>query len=112
MFKDGAEAKIGYPTEGYSGEVAGRSFHNGKRTRTAATIRTALLPELISCARRCRACLPSTEDRMVSAAGRFVQRLRQAAAASSNVTMREARVKQLLNGATLNTPELQVSASL
>ena len=29
MFKDGAQAKIGYPTEGYSGEVAGRSFHNG-----------------------------------------------------------------------------------
>ena len=29
MFKDGNEAKIGYPTEGHVGEVAGRSFHNG-----------------------------------------------------------------------------------
>ena len=31
MFKDGREAKVQYPTEGFSGEVAGRSFHNGGR---------------------------------------------------------------------------------
>mmetsp|Transcript_2009 Transcript_2009/g.5981 ORF Transcript_2009/g.5981 Transcript_2009/m.5981 type:complete len:524 (-) Transcript_2009:1883-3454(-) len=30
MFKDGDEACIGYPSEGQSGEVAGRSFHNGR----------------------------------------------------------------------------------
>lgn len=30
MFKDGREAKVFYPTEGFSSEVSGRSFHNGE----------------------------------------------------------------------------------
>jgi hypothetical protein len=30
MFKDGREAKVFYPTDGFSGEVSGRSFHNGQ----------------------------------------------------------------------------------
>ncbi len=29
MFKDGKEARVGYPSEGHAREVAGRSFHNG-----------------------------------------------------------------------------------
>lgn len=58
MYKNGKEAKLDYPTEGFDGEVAGRSFHNG----------------------------------------RFVQRLRQAAASNPGVTVRQAVVKQLING--------------
>ena len=58
IFKDGKEAKIGYPTEGFPADISGRSFHNG----------------------------------------RFVQRLRQAAASQRNVTVRQATVKRLLNG--------------
>ena len=59
MFKDGREARVAYPTEGFSGDVAGRSFHNG----------------------------------------RFVQRLRQAAAATPNVTVRQAIVRSLVDRA-------------
>lgn len=59
MFKGGAEAKVGYPTEGFEGDVAGRSFHNG----------------------------------------RFVQRLRQAAAGAPGVTLRQGTVRRLLAGA-------------
>lgn len=59
MFKGGREAKVAYPVEGYSEDVAGRSFHNG----------------------------------------RFVQRLRQAAAAQPSVTVRQATVRRLVNGA-------------
>lgn len=55
MFKDGVEARVAYPAEGFSGEIAGRSFHNG----------------------------------------RFVQRLRQAAAAEPTLTMRQATVRSL-----------------
>lgn len=55
MFKDGVEARVAYPTEGFSGEVAGRSFHNG----------------------------------------RFVQRLRQAAAAEPRLTLRQSTVRAL-----------------
>lgn len=58
MFKDGEEAKVGYPTEGFDGDVAGRSFHNG----------------------------------------RFVQRLRQAAASVPSITIRQGIAKRLLNG--------------
>jgi squalene monooxygenase len=29
IFMDGKEAKVAYPAEGFTGEVAGRSFHNG-----------------------------------------------------------------------------------
>jgi squalene monooxygenase len=58
MFKDGEEAKVGYPTEGFDGDVAGRSFHNG----------------------------------------RFVQRLRQAAAACASVTVRQGVARRLLKG--------------
>lgn len=57
MFKAGAEAKVGYPLEGYGDDVAGRSFHHG----------------------------------------RFVQRLRQAAASSPNVTVRQGTVRRLVN---------------
>eukprot|EP00891_Asterochloris_glomerata_P002286 jgi/Astpho2/2286/fgenesh1_pm.00040_%23_43_t len=57
MYKNGEEAKLAYPTEGFEGDVAGRSFHNG----------------------------------------RFVQRLRQAAASVPSVTVRQAMVKRLLN---------------
>jgi squalene monooxygenase len=56
MFKDGREARVAYPTEGFSGDVAGRSFHNG----------------------------------------RFVQRLRAAAAAVPAVTVRQATVRSLV----------------
>ena len=59
MFKGGEEAKVGYPTEGFEGDVAGRSFHNG----------------------------------------RFVQRLRQAAARAPGVTLRQGTVRRLLAGA-------------
>ena len=48
LFKGGDCAKIAYPTDGFAGDVAGRSFHNG----------------------------------------RFVQRLREAAAAAPGVTVR------------------------
>ena len=58
MFKDGEQAKVGYPTEGFDGDVAGRSFHNG----------------------------------------RFVQRLREAAAGVPSVTLRQGIAKRLLNG--------------
>ena len=58
MYKNGEEAKLAYPTEGFEGDVAGRSFHNG----------------------------------------RFVQRLRQAAASVPSLTVRQAMVKRLLNG--------------
>lgn len=61
MFKGGAEAKVGYPTEGFEGDVAGRSFHNG----------------------------------------RFVQRLREAAAAAPGVTLRQGTVRRLLSGVVL-----------
>lgn len=57
MFMDGNEAKVQYPAEGFTSEVAGRSFHNG----------------------------------------RFVQRLRQAAASQPNVTARQGIAKRLLN---------------
>ncbi|KAH7298292.1 hypothetical protein KP509_25G035800 [Ceratopteris richardii] len=30
LFKGGKDTKVGYPLEGYSGDVAGRSFHNGR----------------------------------------------------------------------------------
>ena len=56
MFKDGREARVAYPTEGFSGDVAGRAFHNG----------------------------------------RFVQRLRSAAAAVPTVTVRQATVRSLV----------------
>ena len=42
--------------------------------------------------------LPHPLTEWLNAVGRFVQRLRQAAAESPMVTVREARVKQLLNG--------------
>jgi squalene monooxygenase len=61
MFKNGAEARVGYPTEGFEGDVAGRSFHNG----------------------------------------RFVQRLRQAAAGAPGVALRQGTVRRLLSGAAL-----------
>ncbi|KAK9830165.1 hypothetical protein WJX72_010091 [[Myrmecia] bisecta] len=57
MYKNGKEAKVHYPTEGFTGDIAGRSFHNG----------------------------------------RFVQRLRQAAAGVSNVTVRQAKALHLIN---------------
>lgn len=60
MFKNGVEARVGYPTEGFEGDVAGRSFHNG----------------------------------------RFVQRLRQAAAGAPGVALRQGTVRRLLSGAT------------
>lgn len=57
MFKDGREAKVAYPMEGQSEDVAGRSFHHG----------------------------------------RFVQKLRQAAAGQKGVTVRQAYVRKLVN---------------
>lgn len=53
---------MNYPTEGFDGDVAGRSFHNG----------------------------------------RFVQRLRQAAASVPSITIRQGIAKRLLNGAPQN----------
>lgn len=57
MFKGGRNATVAYPTEGFSGDVAGRSFHNG----------------------------------------RFVQRLREAAAAAPGVTVRQGTVRGLVD---------------
>ena len=57
LYKGGRYARVKYPTEGYSGDVAGRSFHHG----------------------------------------RFVQRLRHAAAGVPGVTAREGTVRRLLN---------------
>lgn len=58
IYKDGQYAAVRYPTEGYTADVAGRSFHHG----------------------------------------RFVQKLRQRAAAQPSVTCREATVRKLING--------------
>jgi squalene monooxygenase len=58
MFKNGEEAKVGYPLQGMGEDVAGRSFHHG----------------------------------------RFVQRLRQAAATCPTLTVRQGIVKRLING--------------
>jgi len=57
MFKGGRNATVAYPTEGFSGDVAGRSFHNG----------------------------------------RFVQRLREAAARAPGVTIRQGTVRSLVD---------------
>lgn len=57
MFKGQRNATVAYPTEGFSGDVAGRSFHNG----------------------------------------RFVQRLREAAARAPGVTVRQGIVKSLVD---------------
>ena len=57
MFKGGRNATVAYPTEGFSGDVAGRSFHNG----------------------------------------RFVQRLREAAARAPGVTVRQGTVRGLVD---------------
>lgn len=69
IFKDGKYAAVKYPTEGYSQDVAGRSFHHG----------------------------------------RFVQKLRQRAAAQPSVVCREATVRKLVNGetSTCGTPRMQ-----
>lgn len=57
LFKNGQDAVIKYPMEGYSSDVAGRSFHHG----------------------------------------RFVQKLRAAAASQPNITIRQGMVKRLIN---------------
>ncbi|KAL4422281.1 hypothetical protein ABPG75_008478 [Micractinium tetrahymenae] len=57
LFKDGREAKVAYPTEGFDDDIAGRSFHHG----------------------------------------RFVQKLRQAAASQPSVTVRQGYVRKLIN---------------
>lgn len=57
MFKGGRNATVAYPTEGFAGDVAGRSFHNG----------------------------------------RFVQRLREAAARAPGVTVRQGTVRGLVD---------------
>lgn len=57
MFKDGAQAKVDYPTEGFAEEISGRSFHNGRfvqRLRQAAdslpsvTIRQGIAKRLVN----------------------------------------------------------------
>lgn len=57
LFKNGGSAVVKYPTEGFSEDVAGRSFHHG----------------------------------------RFIQKLRQAAAKEKNITFRQGFVKKLIN---------------
>ncbi len=45
MFKGGKQAKVAYPVEGYSEDVAGRSFHNGRfvqRLRQAASAQASV----------------------------------------------------------------------
>lgn len=45
MFKGAKEAKVAYPVEGYSEDVAGRSFHNGRfvqRLRQAASAQASV----------------------------------------------------------------------
>lgn len=58
IFKNGEEAKLLYPKEGFDADVSGRSFTHG----------------------------------------RFVQRLRHAAASAPGVTVRQGTVKRLING--------------
>lgn len=58
LVKNNKPAVVKYPTEGYTADVAGRSFHHG----------------------------------------RFIQKLRHAAAKHENVTMREGVVRTLING--------------
>jgi hypothetical protein len=58
LYKNGKFACVKYPMEGYSADVAGRSFHHG----------------------------------------RFVQRLRYAAASVPDVCLREGTVRRLING--------------
>ncbi|EFJ48412.1 hypothetical protein VOLCADRAFT_74714 [Volvox carteri f. nagariensis] len=58
LFKNGNHAVVRYPIEGYSADVAGRSFHHG----------------------------------------RFIQKLRGAAASCPSVTVRQGLVKKLVNG--------------
>lgn len=58
IFKNGEQAKLIYPKEGFEDDVSGRSFTHG----------------------------------------RFVQRLRHAAASAPNVTVRQGTVRRLLNG--------------
>ena len=58
IFKNGEQAKLLYPKEGFEDDVSGRSFTHG----------------------------------------RFVQRLRHAAASAPNVTVRQGTVRRLLNG--------------
>jgi squalene monooxygenase len=57
IIKNGKEAKIHYPSDGYEGEIAGRSFHNGRfvqKLRQAAqqqaniTIRQATVKKLLN----------------------------------------------------------------
>ncbi|OAE34602.1 hypothetical protein AXG93_167s1130 [Marchantia polymorpha subsp. ruderalis] len=49
LFKDGRSAKVGYPLEGFSDDVAGRSFHNGrfiqKLREKAASLATVTLKQ-------------------------------------------------------------------
>ena len=58
IFKNGQQAKLLYPKEGFEADVSGRSFTHG----------------------------------------RFVQRLRHAAASAPGVTVRQGTVKRLING--------------
>ena len=89
-----------YPTEGFSSEVSGRSFHNGEQPPVmpvmALHIRhlTALTSFAASWSVRLRFHLPHDGN-----AGRFVQRLRQETAALPTVTVRQGTVKRLLGGA-------------
>ena len=62
IFKNGEEAKLLYPKEGFDADVSGRSFTHG----------------------------------------RFVQRLRHAAASAPGVTARQGTVKRLVNGQPLD----------
>ena len=62
IFKNGEQAKLLYPKEGFETDVSGRSFTHG----------------------------------------RFVQRLRHAAASAPGVTVRQGTVRRLLNGEVLS----------
>lgn len=57
MFKDGEEAKVGYPLEGMGEDIAGRSFHHGRfvqKLREAVssceniTVRQGIVKKLIN----------------------------------------------------------------
>ena len=71
IFKNGEEAKLLYPKEGFEDDVSGRSFTHG----------------------------------------RFVQRLRHAAASAPGVTARQGTVKRLINGEPLCCTLTTVSES-
>lgn len=101
--KDGRQAKVAYPTEGEGGRAAGAGVQGRHMASGAALVVQRSLP---------RPHLPAPPPLLVCSAagmgddvagrsfhhGRFVQKLRQAAAGQPSVTVRQGYVRRLLNG--------------